>query len=310
MVVHWGKELSLTARRERVWSVATVFARLALAAGFLSAVADRFGIWGPPHTGAVGWGDFATYTAYTHTLSPYLPDMFQGAAAWAATAAETVLGLTLLAGILVRWSALAATALLLGFALSMGLFLGWEAPLSNSVPAAAAAALLLALAPVDRFAFSVDGMFARKRSQVAGRLLAVAALAGVTACSPATQTTPVAATTAASTPPQVNVLLQQALPNAEGKTFTSQIVDFPPGAAAPPHRHGQAFVYAYVLAGDVRSQVDDNPATTFHPGENWFEKPGAHHVVAANPSATERAKLLVVYVSTTGDALQANDPHS
>jgi uncharacterized membrane protein YphA (DoxX/SURF4 family) len=144
------------AHRERVWSAATVFARLALAAGFLSAVADRFGLWGPPHTGSVGWGDFAAYTAYTHSLSPYVPDGLQDAAAWVATAAESVLGLTLLAGVFVRWSACAATALLLGFALSMGLFLGWEAPLSNSVFAAAAAALLLALAPVDTFALSID----------------------------------------------------------------------------------------------------------------------------------------------------------
>lgn len=306
-------ELSLkaVAQWERVWSVATVFARLALAAGFLSAVADRFGLWGPPHTGQVGWGDFAAYTAYTHQLSPYLPDGLQDAAAWGATAAESLLGLALLAGVLVRWSAWAAAALLLGFALSMGLFLGWEAPLSNSVPAAAAAALLLALAPVDTFALSVDRILGRKRTaaaQVVGRVVAIAALAGVTACGSANGSMP--ATAAASSAPQVSVLLQQALPNAEGKTFTSQIVDFPPGAAAPPHRHGQAFVYAYVLQGAVRSQVDDNPATTYHQGENWFEQPGAHHVVAANPSASERAKLLVVYVSSTGDPLQANDPHS
>ncbi|GAA3440273.1 cupin domain-containing protein [Kutzneria kofuensis] len=150
-------------------------------------------------------------------------------------------------------------------------------------------------------------------SQIVGRLLAIAALAGATACGSANESTPAAASatsTATSSPPQVSVLLQQALPNAEGKTFTSQIVDFPPGAAAPPHRHGQAFVYAYVLQGAVRSQVDDQSATTYHQGENWFEQPGAHHVVAANPSTTERAKLLVVYVSDTGDPLQANDPHS
>jgi quercetin dioxygenase-like cupin family protein/uncharacterized membrane protein YphA (DoxX/SURF4 family) len=264
-------------------SIATVFARLALAAGFLSAVADRFGWWGSP-----------------------------GTAAWAATSAESLLGLTLLVGVLVRWSAWAAAALLVGFGLSMGLFLGWEAPLSYSVFAAAAAALLLALAPVDRFAFSIDGIVQRgrsARSPIVGGLLAIAVLAGATACGSTTESVPVASAVAAS-PPQVNVLLQQALPNAEGKTFTSQIVDFPPGAAAPPHRHGQAFVYAYVLQGAVRSQVDDNPATTYHEGENWFEQPGVHHVVAANPSATERAKLLVVYVSTTGDPLQANDPHS
>ncbi|MFI5614407.1 hypothetical protein [Amycolatopsis sp. NPDC051903] len=30
-------------KQERVWSIATVLTRLALAAGFLSAVADRFG---------------------------------------------------------------------------------------------------------------------------------------------------------------------------------------------------------------------------------------------------------------------------
>jgi uncharacterized membrane protein YphA (DoxX/SURF4 family) len=157
---HDRRALSI-AQRERVWSVVTVLARLALAAGFLSAVADRFGWWGPPHTGQVGWGDFAAYTAYAHSLSPYLPDGLQGAAAWAATAAESVLGLTLLAGILVRWSALAATALLLGFGMSMALFLGWEAPLSYSVFAAAAAALMLAIAPVDTFALSVDRLVGR-----------------------------------------------------------------------------------------------------------------------------------------------------
>ena len=157
------RELSPTAvaQREGVWSVATVVARLALAAGFLSAVADRFGWLGPPHTGQVGWGDFAAYTAYAHTLSPYMPDGLQGAAAWAATTAESLLGLALLAGVLVRWSALAAMALLLGFGLSMALFLGPEAPLSYSVFAAAAAAQMLALAPVDTFALSVDRISTR-----------------------------------------------------------------------------------------------------------------------------------------------------
>ncbi|MEV0066240.1 MULTISPECIES: hypothetical protein [unclassified Amycolatopsis] len=144
----------------RAWPVATVFARLALAAGFLSAVADRFGLWGALHTGNVAWGGFAAFTAYTHQLVPYLPDGLAGVAAWAATVAELTLGLTLLAGVAVRWSAWAATALQLVFALSMMVFLGWEAPLSASVFSACAAALLLALAPVRTFAFSLDRLFA------------------------------------------------------------------------------------------------------------------------------------------------------
>jgi quercetin dioxygenase-like cupin family protein len=149
-------------------------------------------------------------------------------------------------------------------------------------------------------------------SQIVGSLLTIAALAGATACGSDTASMPAAApatSTAAAPPPQASVLLQEALPNAEGKTFTSQVVDFPPGAAAAPHRHGQAFVYAYVLQGTVRSQVDDKPATTYHQGEYWSEQPGAHHVIAANASMTELAKLLVVYVSNSGDPLQANDPH-
>lgn len=150
------------ARVERVWATATVLARFALAAGFLSAVADRFGWWGPPHTGQVGWGNFAAYTDYAHTLSPYVPDGLIGATAWAGTTAETVLGLMLLTGILVRWAAWGAAALQTVFAVSMGLFLGWEAPLSYSVFAAVAAAILLALSPVSTFAFSVDRFLSRK----------------------------------------------------------------------------------------------------------------------------------------------------
>ncbi|WP_261994765.1 cupin domain-containing protein [Streptomyces sp. ME109] len=105
-------------------------------------------------------------------------------------------------------------------------------------------------------------------------------------------------------------LLQQALPNVKGKTFTSAIVDFPPDASALPHRHGHAFVYAYVLEGTVRSKLDDKPVTTYHQGENWVEQPGAHHVLTENTSRTKPAKLLVVFVSNTGDKLKVDDPKS
>jgi quercetin dioxygenase-like cupin family protein len=107
----------------------------------------------------------------------------------------------------------------------------------------------------------------------------------------------------------VHPLFEHSLPNAEGKTFTSVVVEFPPAARALPHRHGTAFVYAYVLAGSVRSRLDDGATRTFHTGENWFEMPGAHHVLTENASATQPAKLLVVFVSNTGDSLKLDDPH-
>ncbi|GAA1307709.1 hypothetical protein Psi02_45490 [Planotetraspora silvatica] len=101
---------------------------------------------------------------------------------------------------------------------------------------------------------------------------------------------------------------EQALPNVKGKTFTSAIVDFPPAARAVPHRHGKAFVYAYVLEGTVRSQLGGEPVRTYHRGENWVEEPGAHHVLTENASRTRPAKLLVIFISDTGDQLKIDDP--
>jgi quercetin dioxygenase-like cupin family protein len=108
----------------------------------------------------------------------------------------------------------------------------------------------------------------------------------------------------------VSPLMQQDLPNVPGKSFTSVIVTFPPGGRAAPHRHGQAFVFAYVLEGSVRSQLDNEPAGTYATGQSWSEPPGAHHLVTENISATLPAKLLVVFISDKGDPLKSNDKTS
>jgi quercetin dioxygenase-like cupin family protein len=88
-----------------------------------------------------------------------------------------------------------------------------------------------------------------------------------------------------------------AIANVKGKTMTGIIVDFKPGDVVPPHRHGNAFVVAYVLSGSVRSKVDDGEVKIFHEGESWTEAPGAHHAVAQNASKTEPAKVFVIFVA-------------
>jgi quercetin dioxygenase-like cupin family protein len=98
--------------------------------------------------------------------------------------------------------------------------------------------------------------------------------------------------------------LQQPIPNIPGKTFTSVIVNFPPGAKADSHRHGEAFVYAYVLSGTIRSQLDDEPAKVYQTGEDWFEPPGVLHRVTENVSSTKPAKLLAIFVADTGAPLK------
>ena len=51
----------------------SVFLRLALGLSFLSAVADRFGWWGPFGHPNVAWGSFGRFVAYTARLNWFLP---------------------------------------------------------------------------------------------------------------------------------------------------------------------------------------------------------------------------------------------
>jgi quercetin dioxygenase-like cupin family protein len=108
----------------------------------------------------------------------------------------------------------------------------------------------------------------------------------------------------------VTVAANEPIPNLPGKRLVSVVVDYPPGASSAPHRHARsAFIYAYVLAGKIRSQVDDEPARVYRPGESWSENPGAHHRVSANASDTEPARLLAVFIVDAADEqLTTPDP--
>jgi hypothetical protein len=48
-----------------------VFLRLALELTVLAAVTDRFGLWGPPGTPNVAWGNLERFAAYTAILNPW-----------------------------------------------------------------------------------------------------------------------------------------------------------------------------------------------------------------------------------------------
>jgi quercetin dioxygenase-like cupin family protein len=87
--------------------------------------------------------------------------------------------------------------------------------------------------------------------------------------------------------------------NVPGKTITGLIVTYPPGGKTPPHRHGRSFVVAHVLEGQIRSKLDNGEIRIYKAGESWTEKPGAHHVVSENASATEPAKIYAVLIAKT-----------
>jgi quercetin dioxygenase-like cupin family protein len=101
---------------------------------------------------------------------------------------------------------------------------------------------------------------------------------------------------------KVTLVYQHELPNVPGKSMKGVLVEYGPGGYSPGHTHARsAFIYATVLEGAVRSQVNDGPVTTYKVGQNFSELPGDRHGVSANASKTKPAKLLAVFVVDTND---------
>jgi uncharacterized membrane protein YphA (DoxX/SURF4 family) len=126
---------------------APLYARLALGAAFLSGIMSRFGLWGEGE----GYGNFENFLTYTAEVNSFMPAATIPFLGWSATAAELVLGILLVAGIRLRWTALASAVLLALFGAAMAISFGLKSPLDYSVFSASAGAMLLALhAPAGR----------------------------------------------------------------------------------------------------------------------------------------------------------------
>jgi putative oxidoreductase len=121
------------------WGV--LYARIALGAAFLSAVASRFGLWEK----TVDLKHFASFIHFTAQVLSFIPAAFIPLLAWAATAAETTLGILLISGLWPRSVSLAAAILLAMFGTSMAISFGLESPMDYSVFSASGAAVLLSL---------------------------------------------------------------------------------------------------------------------------------------------------------------------
>jgi quercetin dioxygenase-like cupin family protein len=101
---------------------------------------------------------------------------------------------------------------------------------------------------------------------------------------------------------KVTLVYQHELPNVPGKSIKSVLVEYGPGGFSPGHTHAKtAFIYATVLEGAIKSQVNDGPVTTYKAGQSFSELPGDRHRVSANASETEPAKLLAVFVVDTNE---------
>ena len=92
------------------------------------------------------------------------------------------------------------------------------------------------------------------------------------------------------------VMAAEALANVPGHKLTAIRVEIPPDSVSPSHRH-DAFVFVYVLEGTVQSQLNNGEIIEYKSGQSWVEPLGALHSHASNPSKTETATVLAVYVA-------------
>ncbi len=107
---------------------------------------------------------------------------------------------------------------------------------------------------------------------------------------------------------RVTLVYDHPLPNVPGKSMKGVLVEYEPGGSSPAHTHPySAFIYATILEGAIRSQVNGGPVVTYRAGESFSEFPGDHHGVSENASATQRARLLAVFVVDTDETVLTID---
>lgn len=142
------------------------------------------------------------------------------------------------------------------------------------------------------------------------RVFATAALAGMLALGFAggQAWTALAAGTMDARGQAITALAEQKLANIPGKTLTALTVDYAPGGSTPAHHHAaSATLFAYVVSGAIRSQVNGGPTEVFHAGQFWIEQPNSAHGISENASTTEPAKLVVVAIGDDGATLTTFD---
>ena len=94
-----------------------------------------------------------------------------------------------------------------------------------------------------------------------------------------------------------NMLYSGELPGEDGQLMTALTVKYPPGGSTRAHSHGVS-AFVFVISGHIRSQIGDEEAKVFGPGESWFEPAGIRHGISENASDTEPAEMLAVFVGT------------
>ena len=139
--------------------IVKLFLRFAIAAGFLSAVGDRFDLW---HY-HLAWGNWDNFEKYVSELNPWAPQLLIPVLSLLSTVAEILFALCLLIGFRTSLFARLSGLLLLIFALSMTFTTGIKTAFDASVFAASAGAFSLGL--IKGKWLEIDSLIMLKKKQ-------------------------------------------------------------------------------------------------------------------------------------------------
>ena len=134
-----------------------LFLRFGIGIGFLSAVADRFGLW-PAEVSA--WGNWESFLEYTKLINPIIPETLIPVFGAIATGAEILFGVCLIIGFKTELVAKLSGFLMLIFALSIAFSTGIKGVFDYSVFAASAGAF--ALSTMREKYLELDLLFLKK----------------------------------------------------------------------------------------------------------------------------------------------------
>ncbi|SFH64146.1 cupin domain-containing protein [Albimonas pacifica] len=109
----------------------------------------------------------------------------------------------------------------------------------------------------------------------------------------------------------ITLVYDQPIPNLPGKSLKGVLVEYAPGGYSPAHVHApSALIYATVLEGAVRMQINGGESRVYRALESFTEMPGDFHDVSSNASTSEPAKLLAVFVVNSDETeLTTFRPH-
>lgn len=91
--------------------------------------------------------------------------------------------------------------------------------------------------------------------------------------------------------------MEQDLPHLNGTALKATLleVNYGPGEASPAHSH-PCPVMVYVVAGAVRTKIQGTPEVVYRAGETFYEAPNGVHLISANASRTEPARMLAWFL--------------